>query len=150
MAFTTMKALFQNPKAALAYAGITLIGAAMFIGTEDDPGKLHQTVENYGDGASSSDRAAQRKFGDPMPDQTIGRQTKRSKPKAEDNPPATFATDDELLDDAQGFDPTPEVSRGTDPSSDGGDPFLSDQDDGDDDADFGGWASDTEGVTDDE
>lgn len=145
-----MKALFQNPKAALAYVGITLVGVAMFVGTEDSPGSLHQTVETFGgnDGMTSQDREAQRKFGDPMPDQTIGKSAKSNKPKREreEDLPVVFATDEELMDDASGFDPTPEFFGGFDPNPDDEEGYLSDQDDKDDEQDYGGWASDTQGT----
>ena len=57
-----MKVLFQNPKAALAYVGLTMAGVVLFIGTEDDPGSLQQTVDTFGGGRSASDVAASRKF----------------------------------------------------------------------------------------
>ncbi|TRD11536.1 hypothetical protein FGU71_06470 [Erythrobacter insulae] len=148
-----MKALFQNPKAALAYVGITLVSVALFVGTEDDPGTLHKTVETFGDGETAQDRAAGRKFGDLGPEQdTIGTPAKRSKPASPETEDVImrFATDDELIDDAQGFDPTPEVFGGFDASGEKKDAYLSDQDKGDGEASFGGWAGSEKDGEDDE
>lgn len=147
-----MKALFQNPKAALAYVAITMVSVTLFVGTEEDPGTLHQTVETFSDGKTSQDRTAQRKFGDPQPEQTIGKPSRRSKPKqvADEDAPVVFATDEELLDSADGFDPTPEVFGGFDAKGETGETFLSDQDDRKGEDEFGGWASGPEGNDEDE
>lgn len=148
-----MKALFQNPKMALAYVGITLVSVAIFVGTEDSPG----TVGHFGDAMTAQDRAAQRKFGDPPPgsepasgDTTIGRKKpKRDKP--DEDAPVTFATDEELMDSAEGFGAKPEVFRGFDPDSDPEAPFLSDQDDdGNFGGEFGGWGAEAKKSLDDD
>lgn len=145
-----MKALFQNPKAALAYVGITLAGVVLFVGTEEDPGSLHQTVNSFTGGKSASDRAAERKFGDPPPgeasDEAIGRRSPRSRNESADDEIIEWADDEELIDGAEGFDPTPvDDFGGFDPNPDTERPFLSDQDKKKKSSDdFGGWASEPE------
>lgn len=41
------RTLFENSKAALAFAGITIIGAVAMVGTDETGGVLDQTVERF-------------------------------------------------------------------------------------------------------
>lgn len=135
----TMKALFQNPKAALAYVGITIVSVAMFIGTEDSPGSLHKTLSTFNGGKSASDIAAERRFGDPPPDREPAAKEPAEQVVVE------FIPDEELVNDASGFDPDPvDDFSGFDPSPDSERPLLSEQDKKKPADDFGGWGSDTE------
>ena len=149
--------LFKNPKAALAYAAFVILGVVLFVGTEGSPGSLQQTVDQFSDGKTAQDRAAERKFGDAAnaalaeSRQTVGgRKRPQKKAEEEEESPIGFATDDDLVDGAMGFDPSPEsVFDGFDPSPSGdpGDerPRLSDQDKRDAEKQFGGWSVEPEG-----
>lgn len=131
-----MKALFQNPKMALAYVGITMASVALFVGTEDAPGSLQQTVKSFGGGAGTSGEAADRKFGDPPPGKGPA---KREEPVVQEI--IEFVPDDELIDSAEGFDPNPtEDFSGFNPNPDER-PFLSEQDKKKPAEDDGGWAT---------
>ncbi len=147
--------LFKNPKAALAYVAFTLVGVWLFVGTESSPGSLQQTVSQFSDGKTAQDRAAERKFGGSQPAQSenpnnaVGgnRRAKPKKSAEEEGEFVGFATDEDLLDGADGFDPTPEdVFDGFDPTpEEEGMPRLSDQDKRDAEKAFGGWATEPEG-----
>lgn len=144
-----MKALFQNPKAALAYVGITLGAVVLFVGTEDDPGSLHQTVNSFNGGKSASDRAAERKFGEPQrseaPRDTIGGRASRRAIEPSEDEIIEWASDEELIDSASGFDPTPsDTFEGFDPNPEAERGFLSDQDKKKAQDEFGGWAVEDE------
>lgn len=134
-----MKALFNNPKMALVYVGITAIGVALFVGTEDNPGTLHQTVETFDDGQGSRAQTAQRE----KPTVDRGAPPSRlQKPaqgqQAADNASMEFATEDDLLDLAEGFTPTPLDTYG------GFDPTPSQAKDGSwGDGQSGGWGGET-------
>lgn len=41
-----MKVLFENPKIALGFCGVLVLGAVLVVGTEDTPGALTATVES--------------------------------------------------------------------------------------------------------
>lgn len=43
------KAVFQNSKAALLFAGMTIFGAVSMIGSPEDKGVLNKAVERFGD-----------------------------------------------------------------------------------------------------
>ena len=101
--------LFENSKAALGFAGVIIFGAVVFAGSSDVVGgddraetsEVAQTVANPQKVAQKpSPRAAQQSapvFGD-------------------------FAPDEDLIDDASGIDPVPEMGGEivSEPSSGGG------------------------------
>lgn len=134
-----MNALFKNPKMALAYVGITALGVAFFVGTEDSPGTLHQTVETFEEADGAPSRTAGR--GEPEIDR--GTPPRRSQPPAQGQQPADsasmeFAADDDLLDLAEGFNPTPLDSY------EGFNPTPTQAKDGSwGDGQSGGWGGDT-------
>ena len=127
----TMRALFKNPKAALAYVVMTLLGVVLFVGTEQSPGSLQHTMETF-----KSDERAARKFGDaiatesqPADDEQIGRSRASQRDAANEDVIIEFADDEELIDTAQGFDASPtDGVEGFSADTDGERPFLSDQD----------------------
>ena len=132
-----MRALFQNPKIALAYAAMILLAVALFIGTDDSPGSLDQTASNFSGAAKAGDNP--HTFGETAP----GKKPVRGEQKREEV--VEFVPDDELVDDAQGFDPTPTddfSGYNADPNERG---YLSDQDKKKPAEDNGGWGSSTEG-----
>lgn len=100
-----MKALFKNPKAALAYVGVTMFSVWLFVGTEDDPGSLQQTIETF-NGARSADRVEGRRFGEGFTESLDGTELDPAG-QSESEVTVRFASDEELIDDASGFDPTP-------------------------------------------
>lgn len=109
-----MKALFQNPKAALAYVGFTLVSVVLFVGTEADPGSLHQTVSTFEGEQSGVGRAANgagRRFGDPPPGTGMAAQDAGPAPLERNDVVVEFASDEELIDPAQGFNPNPSPER---------------------------------------
>ncbi len=123
-----MKTLFKNPKAALAYVGLTLVSVVLFVGTEDDPGSLQRTVGAFDDGQSGS-RDAERRFGDSVLADPTG-EGSSSAPTRDDDVIIEFASDEDLIDQAQGYDPTPHVEQ----------PLLPDQDKPRSEDLGGGWS----------
>ena len=111
------KHLFTNHKAALAFAGITLVSVGFMIGPEDDEGMLVRTVETIearGAGAGGGGQAVPgdaARGGDSLfggsgaTNDRLGG-SPRSAPPASGGD-AAFADDSELVDQATGFDPTP-------------------------------------------
>lgn len=91
--------MFKSPKGAIVFVVVTLLGVTMLVGTEENEGallKLADDFEKHGE-AMQSDRRIQ--YSDSAP---IGFASKNSEP-------SEFASDEELIDDASGFDPTPEL-----------------------------------------
>lgn len=128
--------LFRNPKAALAYVGITLGSVVLFIGTEDEPGSLQQTVDTLGGEEIAADETAERGFGASRRSDTIG----AGSGARESDEPVEFVPDEELIDDLSGFDPAPtDITRGYSIAPNH-EPLLSEQDKLND-QDDGGWAS---------
>lgn len=124
-----MKALFKNPKAALAYVGVTMFSVWLFVGTEDDPGSLQQTVETFNN-AQSVDREEGRRFGEGF-SQSPEESELDPAWSPESEVTVHFASDEELIDTASGFDPNPP----TEP------PLLSEQDTSQPDDVAGGWSN---------
>jgi hypothetical protein len=66
------RTLFENSKAALAFAGLTLFGAVSMVGTSDNNGVLPQVVDRFAKPpqkapASSEERAAEEAGAQPEP-----------------------------------------------------------------------------------
>ncbi|MBV7265819.1 hypothetical protein [Erythrobacter ani] len=129
--------LFKNPKAALAYVGITLFSVMLFVGTEDKPGSLKQTVDSVSS-EGPEETAEGRQFGDEVA--TSGDILGKARPRSESDGEIEFATDEELIDAAKGFNPAPSYDfSGYNPNPKQQD-FLSDQDKIVAQDDDGGWA----------
>ncbi|MGB3738458.1 MAG: hypothetical protein WA948_03805 [Pontixanthobacter sp.] len=95
--------LFRNRYGALAFVGLTLIGAASLVGTQEDEGLITQTAAtieqqraDFEDAAKAAE-ASRTPATQPEPEPSIG-----------DYAPAIpIADDEDLIDDAEGIDPTP-------------------------------------------
>ncbi len=94
--------IFKGPRGALIFVGVTLGSVALLVGTEDDGGALVVATDELGsDEPSLSDRNAGR-LSSPPP----ARPSRRPSTATSDD--TLFASDEELIDDASGVDPTPE------------------------------------------
>ncbi|MBD2843433.1 hypothetical protein [Erythrobacter rubeus] len=102
--------LFKNPKAALAYVGITLGSVLLFVGTEDDPGSLGQVMKIVDGEGTEEDELRTRR-------QVIDGQSGRNRLRPETGFPVEFSSDEDLIDAAEGFDPAPsDDTSGFDPN----------------------------------
>ncbi|MEP3052346.1 MAG: hypothetical protein ABJP48_06320 [Erythrobacter sp.] len=93
------KKLFQNHKAALAFAGVTIFSTLMLVGTEEEGGTLHDAIDGL-DQQRSEIRDQARGFSRSDEDQPGA-----GSPTVIPDYTVEFADDEELIDDAQGFDP---------------------------------------------
>lgn len=130
--------LFKNPKAALAYVGITLGSVVLFVGTEEEPGSLQQTVKTLGGDEAGTGSGAKRNFGESQRSDVIGAP---SRPRKSEEEATEFVPDEDLIDDVSGFDPTPtDITRGFNPNPNQS-PYLSEQDRLKAQNDDGGWGT---------
>ncbi len=99
------KGIFSSSKGALIFAGSTLLGVALLIGSDDREGALVVAAEEIGrqTGASSpEDRFAA------QPDTASAQVSQPRRQAVVQEPEAfEFTPDEELIDDTQGFDPVP-------------------------------------------
>lgn len=93
------KGLFASPKKALAFAGMTVFAVVMLVGTKDDQGALVKATSSIDQ--TDARLASQREL------EKIERQRRDSGWQESDI--SGFADDDDLIDTAEGFDPTPEA-----------------------------------------
>ncbi len=91
--------LFKNRYGALAFVGLTMIGAAALVGTDEDDGLIPQTAASIEQQKADFDASAQELA-------TNGRDRPliMADPALADIP---LAPDEALIDEAEGFDPTP-------------------------------------------
>lgn len=99
------KGLFASPKKAMLFVGMTMFSVLMLVGTEDDEGALIQAASGIQDPEAGLEVPPPRDLAGAIPE-------RRSTPDVFSD--SGFASDEELIDDAAGFDPTPEP---TDPIS---------------------------------
>ncbi len=98
--------MYQNRVAALAIAVLTLVGAASLVGTEENEGTLTSAAEVLAEKAAAASRNSQQAQPAPDPQMITAGSTSASA----SSPSASaieFADDESLIDDAQGFDPSP-------------------------------------------
>ena len=88
--------LFENSKFALGFAAVTIVGAGLLMGTDNSVSGIELEGEP-----------------EPAPSQQVASATE-AKPAPRALPPqpniADWASDEELIDTAEGFDPSPEQS----------------------------------------
>lgn len=93
--------MFKNSKGALLFVGMTLFGAAMLIGSEDNEGALLK---------AAADIEKQREAMNA--DREIANRDSTPQGFASANPAELkFTPDADLIDDATGYDPTPEIEK---------------------------------------
>ncbi len=97
------KNIFQSPKGALIFVGSTMLGAALLVGSEDQEGALVVATSELERQREIAEM--QNEFGD---DSIVSQaqQNVRRRP-VEEQPSFEFSSDEELIDDTRGFDPTP-------------------------------------------
>ena len=94
MGSSMSRLLFENSKFALGFAAVTIVGAGMLMGTENSL----SGVELEGESEPA-----------PPPKVVAQTQTKAAPKPLPDQPViADWASDEELIDTADGFDPSPE------------------------------------------
>lgn len=102
------KGLFQSPKKALLFVGMTMFSVAMLVGPEGDEGALIQAAESLD--------SSQKEFDIPPiteRETTPARQQRRIAQEEQ-----AWTPDEELIDTAEGFDPTPEIEKPYEPETD--------------------------------
>lgn len=105
--------MFQNRVAAIAIVVLTLAGVASLVGTEDNEGALATATQALAEKAAASAGTSDRYASAPAP-ATAASQPAAAPPPSPASYPTEFADDESLIDDAQGFDPSPFVE---DPSA---------------------------------
>lgn len=91
--------MFRNAKGALFFAVATMLGAAMLIGSEDNEGALIRTAEEL-----ERQKAQAEDVG------SGGRDLPPAQGFATaDEAQLEFSSDEDLVDQAQGFDPSPDI-----------------------------------------
>ncbi|MGB7407853.1 MAG: hypothetical protein WA908_05055 [Pontixanthobacter sp.] len=91
--------LFRNKLVALGFVALFLIGVATLVGTEDNAGVLSQTAQSLDTHRSDFDETV-KELETPAPQPTI----MADAPEPAEIPPAS---DEALIDEATGYDPTP-------------------------------------------
>lgn len=98
--------MFQSRNGALGFAALVVIGALVVVGGEEDPGAVVETSEDI----AASRAEFQRQMADANDVENVDRQDEEEPEWADD---VEFDDgDEELIDDTQGFDPSP-VEDGT-------------------------------------
>ena len=95
--------LFRNRYGALAFVGLTMIGAASLVGTQEDEGLITQTAATIEQQRADFEQASEAVNATPSPTTDMNAGT----PTIERAPPIPIAEDEDLIDDAEGIDPTP-------------------------------------------
>lgn len=121
----------------MAYAGVTLFGAAIFAATIDSSGVVPPTDDQRFDLQTESQFSA-------LADQPRPARQRPARQPIEDDPMpmGEFASDEELVSDPRGFDPTPSSGGASQIAPTSERPFLSEQGRAGEDEDFGGWGID--------
>lgn len=91
--------MFKSRGGAIFFVGITLLGAAQLVGAEEDEGALLQAanqIQNQRDALDEEIAGFQRP-------------SDGSNDLSFEEPDGVFADEAELIDDAAGFDPTPDA-----------------------------------------
>lgn len=102
------KGLFQSPKKALLFVGVTMFGVAILVGPEGDEGALIQAAEGLDASAREFEVDPDAQAPSRRPDRQRDRQFEE----------IAFTPDEELVDTAEGFDPTPELDEPYEPETD--------------------------------
>lgn len=116
------KSLFQSPKKALLFAALTVVSVVMLVGTEEEEGALIEAAATLKDGSRGAAGDQPDRFGQPAP----ARRTSRGEP--DDFAESGFTSDDELIDDTSGFDPTPFDTESVDMDPAEGDMYIIEDD----------------------
>lgn len=101
--------LFQSPKRAAIFVGMTMFSVAMLVGSEDNEGALVAAangIQQEGAGPSNIPEVHPRDEGS-REERAFDEDLARPIDDA-------FASEEELIDDASGFDPTPELDEAFD------------------------------------
>ena len=117
--------LFRNKWVAIAFVILTLVSVQALVGHEGDDSVISRTQSQVIQQRQRMQDQADSLATDPAsvpPPEVI-----RDRPPVADE--TGWVDDDELIDDAEGFDPTPDVEQPDDPSADIGDDNS--KDDGD-------------------
>lgn len=96
--------LFKNRVAALGFVLLTAAGAVSLVGTEEEGGLIEQTKEQFG--------VQKQDFADRVKDmQTSARPASPRPASASLSMPVELADDEHLIDQAEGYDPTPDDAQ---------------------------------------
>src|SRR3990167_8487341 len=91
--------MFRNAKGALFFAAVTVLGVVGLIGSEDNEGALLKAASEIERQRAMADGDKEQEQ-EPPPTHGFAQ---------EDQAPLEFSTDEELIDSAQGLDPTPDI-----------------------------------------
>ena len=100
--------IFKGPKGALIFVGVTMASVALLVGTEEDSGALVAAADELSRNSSADNIPARDASRLPQP---APRPARRRPPASTQDDSALFASDEELIDDASGFDPSPDLPQ---------------------------------------
>lgn len=96
--------IFRNKIAALGFVALMAFSAANLVGTEENEGMLLETADQLDETRAEFEQAA-REFETPEERPVIVEDYEED--ISRDETSAVLASDDDLIDDTAGFDPTP-------------------------------------------
>jgi len=96
--------LFRNRWLALAFVGLILVGAMVLVGSEGDEGLLDRFMRDRG-----GEVEVVEDLGDELEPPSSELLVTSSESSDSPEPVGAFASDDELIDDAEGFATTPMI-----------------------------------------
>ena len=93
--------LFRNRMGAIGFVVLTLVGAASLVGTEETEGVIAKTSAQIDQQRADFEEATA----------TLSGSSNGPKPFTQEIPAEiTFTADEDLIDSATGYDPTPEIN----------------------------------------
>ncbi|QFT76111.1 hypothetical protein [Erythrobacter sp. THAF29] len=100
-----------NPKVALAFVGVIIAVVLMFVGTEDDPGGLHRTVQALDENDAAPEPRSQREYPSELQDESLPEEGDDEEDREEASS-VEWASDDDLVDRTEGFNTKPQPKIG--------------------------------------
>lgn len=100
--------MFQSRGGALFFVGITLVGVAGLVGTEDTDGAIASATAQFEQQGEEFREQAEAMSNPPEPIPTVV-----AEPEPVPEEEVEFATDEDLVVDPVGFDPTPVIEDPT-------------------------------------
>lgn len=98
--------IFKSSKSALVFMGMTLGSVALLVGTEEDSGALVIAADEISRDTSGFRDTPADRFASPPSSRPAPRRALRRDAAPQEE--TFFASDEDLIDDTVGFDPTPE------------------------------------------
>lgn len=103
-----------NPKVALAFVGVIIGAVLMFVGTEDEPGGLHRTVQTLNEDGAVSGSRSQQEYPSELADESLPDELEDEvDAERDDDAVAEWASNENPVDRAEDSDTKQETRIGT-------------------------------------